>query len=61
MIELIQEVKAIGLESCAALGILTDVQAVRLKDAGPNYYNHNFDTAPELYADIISTRQYQDR
>ena len=61
VVELIQVVKSIGMESCATLGMLTDVQAQRLKEAGLDYYNHNLDTAPELYSDIISTRQYQDR
>lgn len=54
-------VKALGLETCATLGMLTGDQAQRLKDAGLDYYNHNLDTAPEFYGTIISTRQYQDR
>ncbi|HEV2161444.1 MAG TPA: biotin synthase BioB [Stellaceae bacterium] len=54
-------VKALGLETCATLGMLTGDQAERLKDAGLDYYNHNLDTAPEFYGTIISTRQYQDR
>jgi len=54
-------VKALGLETCATLGMLTGDQAQRLKAAGLDYYNHNLDTAPEFYGAIISTRQYQDR
>lgn len=59
--EMIVAVKSIGLESCATLGMLKDGQAAELKAAGLDYYNHNLDTAPELYGDIISTRTYQDR
>ena len=58
---MVREVKALGLETCATLGLLKDGQAERLKDAGLDFYNHNLDTAPEIYGDIISTRQYQDR
>jgi biotin synthase len=54
-------VKAIGLESCATLGMLTAAQAKRLKAAGLDYYNHNLDTSPEYYGAIITTRTYQDR
>src|SRR5579872_1882790 len=54
-------VKALGLETCATLGMLTSDQAQRLKTAGLDYYNHNLDTAPEFYSAIISTRRYQDR
>src|SRR4029077_7822703 len=54
-------VRALGLETCATLGMLTDAQARRLKDAGLDYYNHNLDTSPEYYGAIISTRTYQDR
>ena len=54
-------VKALGLETCATLGMLTGAQAQRLKAAGLDYYNHNLDTAPDFYGTIISTRQYQDR
>ena len=50
-----------GLETCATLGMLKDGQAEQLKDAGLDYYNHNLDTAPEYYGDVISTRTYQDR
>src|SRR3981081_379350 len=59
--EMVREVKAIGIETCATLGMLGDGQAERLKHAGLDYYNHNLDTAPELYGDIITTRDYQDR
>jgi len=59
--EMVREVKALGLETCATLGMLKDDQAQRLKDAGLDYYNHNLDTAPEFYNNIISTREYQDR
>ena len=58
---LIREVKSLGLEACCTLGMLTDTQAVQLKEAGLDYYNHNLDTAPETYGKIISTRDYQDR
>ena len=54
-------VKALGLETCATLGMLTAEQADRLKAAGLDYYNHNLDTAPEYYGTIIGTRVYQDR
>ena len=59
--EMVREVKALGLETCATLGMLGEGQAERLKQAGLDYYNHNLDTAPELYGDIITTRDYQDR
>ena len=58
---MIREVKALGLETCATLGMLTPEQAVELKDAGLDYYNHNLDTSPEYYSEIITTRTYQDR
>ena len=54
-------VKAIGLETCATLGMLTQRQARRLKAAGLDYYNHNLDTSPEYYGAIITTRTYQER
>jgi biotin synthase len=54
-------VRAMGMEACATLGMLTAEQAKRLKDAGLDYYNHNLDTGPDEYADIIKTRDYQDR
>jgi biotin synthase len=58
---MIEGVKALGLESCVTLGMLTPGQAGRLKDAGLDYYNHNLDTSPEFYGRIITTRTYQDR
>jgi biotin synthase len=58
---MVRGVKALGLEACATLGMLQEEQAQQLKEAGLDYYNHNLDTAPELYGDIISTRLYQDR
>ena len=59
--ELIQAVKRLGMQSCATLGMLAPHQAQSLKSAGLDYYNHNLDTAPEYYSDVVSTRQYQDR
>ncbi|MBA5685973.1 biotin synthase BioB [Rugamonas apoptosis] len=59
--EMVREVKALGMETCATLGMLEEEQALRLKAAGLDYYNHNLDTAPEFYDNVISTRDYQDR
>jgi biotin synthase len=59
--EMIEGVKALGLESCVTLGMLSGPQARRLKDSGLDYYNHNLDTSPEFYGEIITTRCYQDR
>jgi biotin synthase len=59
--ELVKVVKAAGLEACCTLGMLTDSQAQSLKESGLDYYNHNLDTAPEFYGDVITTRDYQDR
>src|SRR5262252_10479540 len=59
--EMIREVRATGLETCATLGMLKPEQAQQLKDAGLDYYNHNLDTSPEYYGEIITTRTYQDR
>src|SRR5207248_341294 len=59
--ELVATVKSLGLETCATLGMLDEGQAETLQDAGLDYYNHNLDTAPEFYGDIITTRVYQDR
>lgn len=61
MIAMIREVHALGMESCATLGMLTREQAQELRDAGLDYYNHNIDTSPEFYGQIISTRDFQDR
>jgi biotin synthase len=58
---MVADIKAIGLESCATLGMLTAAQAKRLKAAGLDYYNHNLDTSPEYYGAIITTRTYRDR
>jgi biotin synthase len=58
---MVEGVRALGLETCVTLGMLTSAQAGRLKDAGLDYYNHNLDTSPEFYGEIISTRSYQDR
>ncbi len=58
---MVRGVKELGLETCATLGMLEEGQADRLKEAGLDYYNHNLDTAPEFYDNVISTREYQDR
>jgi biotin synthase len=58
---MIREVKAMGLETCATLGMLTPEQALELAHAGLDYYNHNLDTSEEFYSEIITTRTYQDR
>ena len=59
--EMIRGVKALGLETCATLGMLSGQQAQALKDAGLDYYNHNLDSAPDFYGEVITTRDYQDR
>ncbi|WP_240615476.1 biotin synthase BioB [Alteromonas facilis] len=59
--DMIREVKKLGLETCMTLGMLTRDQAIALKQAGLDYYNHNLDTSPDYYGDIITTRTYQDR
>lgn len=59
--KMVGAVKAMGLETCATLGMLKPEQATALKVAGLDYYNHNLDTAPEFYGDVIKTREYQDR
>lgn len=61
VIRLVEVVREEGLETCLTLGMLSDAQARRLKDAGLDYYNHNLDTSPEYYGDIITTRTYRDR
>jgi biotin synthase len=61
VVAMVAGVKALGMETCATLGMLTRAQARALADAGLDYYNHNLDTSPEYYAHIISTRTYQDR
>src|SRR5687767_7342416 len=61
VLEMVREVKALGLETCCTLGMLRDGQAEQLREAGLDYYNHNLDTSPEYYGDVITTRDYQDR
>ncbi len=61
VIDMIEGVKSMGMETCVTLGMLTETQTERLKVAGLDYYNHNLDTSPEFYGDIITTRTYQDR
>jgi len=61
IVPFIREVKKLGLETCVTLGMLKDGQAERLRDAGLDYYNHNLDTSPEFYGQIITTREYRDR
>src|SRR5260370_32530461 len=61
IVQMVREVRALGLESCATLGMLTPAQAAELKTAGLDYYNHNLDTSAEYYREIITTRTYQDR
>jgi biotin synthase len=58
---MIEGVRAMGLETCVTLGMLTNTQARRLKQSGLDYYNHNLDTSPEFYGEIITTRTYQER
>ena len=59
--DMVREVRALGLETCATLGMLTDKQAATLKAAGLDYYNHNLDTSEAFYGEVIKTRTYQDR
>jgi biotin synthase len=59
--QMVEGIKGLGMEACVTLGMLTDAQAKRLKAAGLDYYNHNIDTDPEHYAEIITTRTYEDR
>jgi len=61
VVEMVKAVRGLGMETCATLGMLNDAQAQQLRAAGLDYYNHNLDTSPEFYGDIISTRDYQDR
>jgi len=61
VLEMVRSVRALGLETCATLGMLREGQAEQLAEAGLDYYNHNLDTAPEFYGEIVSTREYQDR
>ncbi|MGH8113865.1 MAG: biotin synthase BioB [Rhodanobacteraceae bacterium] len=59
--EIVREVKSLGMETCATLGLLGDGHAQALRDAGLDYYNHNIDTSPDFYGEIIHTREFQDR
>ena len=61
VVEMVQGVKALGMETCVTLGMLTDDQTTRLKEGGLDYYNHNLDTSEEYYSEVITTRTYQDR
>ncbi|MGH8281705.1 MAG: biotin synthase BioB [Gammaproteobacteria bacterium] len=61
IIDMVQEVRALGMETCATLGMLTPQQAQRLAEAGLDYYNHNIDTSEDYYGKVISTRRFQDR
>ncbi len=61
VVEMVQLVKEMGMETCVTLGMLTQPQAQTLKQAGLDYYNHNVDTSPEYYGNVITTRTYQDR
>lgn len=61
VVEMVKAVRGLGMETCATLGMLNDEQTEQLQAAGLDYYNHNLDTSPEFYGDIISTRDYQDR
>jgi biotin synthase len=61
VLDMVRTVKALGLETCCTLGMLKDGQAEQLKAAGLDYYNHNLDTAPEFYGEVITTRDYQER
>ena len=61
VVEMVKAVRGLGMETCATLGMLNNEQTEQLRAAGLDYYNHNLDTSPEFYGDIISTRDYQDR
>jgi biotin synthase len=61
VVDMVKAVRGLGMETCATLGMLNDAQTEQLRSAGLDYYNHNLDTSPEFYGDIISTRDYQDR
>jgi len=61
LVRMIEGVRALGMESCVTLGMLSERQALTLKEAGLDYYNHNIDTSPENYASVITTRTFQDR
>lgn len=61
VVDMVRGVKALGMETCVTLGMLTDAQTQKLKESGLDYYNHNLDTSEEYYSEIITTRTYQDR
>jgi len=61
VLDMVRGVKDMGMEACVTLGMLNESQAIRLREAGLDYYNHNLDTSPENYANVISTRTFQDR
>ncbi len=61
VIEMVQAVHDLGMETCLTLGMLTEPQAVQLREAGLDYYNHNLDTSPEFYGNVITTRTFEDR
>ena len=61
VVEMVQGVKDLGLETCVTLGMLTDEQTAKLKEGGLDYYNHNLDTSEDYYSEVITTRTYQDR
>jgi len=61
VVEMIKEVKGLGMESCVTLGMLDEEQVAELKEVGLDYYNHNLDTSPEYYENVVTTRTYQDR
>ncbi|RUQ38047.1 MAG: biotin synthase BioB [Candidatus Competibacteraceae bacterium] len=61
VLEMVSAVKALGLETCVTLGMLKEGQAEQLRQAGLDYYNHNLDTAPEFYEEVVTTHSYQDR
>jgi len=61
VVEMVKAVRDLGMETCATLGMLNEEQVEQLRVAGLNYYNHNLDTSPEFYGEIITTRDYQDR
>ena len=61
VIDMVRAVRGLGMQTCVTLGMLTEAQSLRLRDAGLDYYNHNLDTSPEFYGNVITTRTFQDR
>ncbi|MEW8127318.1 MAG: radical SAM protein, partial [Candidatus Thiodiazotropha endolucinida] len=61
VVDMVEAVHDLGMETCLTLGMLTQAQANRLRDAGLDYYNHNLDTSPEFYGNVITTRTFDDR